>query len=79
MRAMQDSDGDKIRQFLACDPRWDRAAAYPRAHQIYQERLAKARSELNMDLIQANVTLSWLLDYFERLGALILLRGAPLR
>jgi hypothetical protein len=34
MRAMQDSDGDKIQQFLACDPRWNRAAAYPRAHQI---------------------------------------------
>jgi hypothetical protein len=72
MRAMQDSDGDKIQQFLTCDPQWDRAATYPRAHQIYRELLVKARSELNMDLIQGNVTFSWSLDYFERIEALIL-------
>ena len=28
-----------------------------------------------MDLIQGNVTLSWLLDYFERIEALILAEG----
>jgi hypothetical protein len=72
MRAMQDSDEDKIQQFLACDPRWNRASAYPRAYQIYQQLLAKARSALNMNLIQANVTFSWLFDYFERIAALIL-------
>jgi hypothetical protein len=74
MRAMPDSDEDKIQQFLACDPRWNRAAAYPRAHQIYQELLAKARSELNMDLIQGNVTLNWL-NSVERIEAIILAEG----
>jgi hypothetical protein len=58
MRTMKDSDEDQIHQFLACNPRWNPAAAYPRAHQIYQERLAEAKSGLNMDLIQGNVTLS---------------------
>jgi hypothetical protein len=74
MRAMPDSDADKIRQFLACDHRWNRAAAYPRAHQIYQELFAKARSGLNMDLIQGDVTFScsWSLERFERIAALIL-------
>ena len=72
MRTMKDSDEDQIHQFLACDPRWNPAAAYPRAHQIYQERLAEAKSGLNMDLIQGNVTLSYLLDDFERIEALIL-------
>ena len=51
MRAMKDSDEDQIHQFLATDPRWNPAAAYPRAHQIYQERFAEAKSGLNMDLI----------------------------
>jgi hypothetical protein len=72
MRTMRDSDGDQIQQFLACDPRWNRAATYPHAHQIFQELRAKARSGLNMDLIQGNVILSWSLDYFERIEALIL-------
>jgi hypothetical protein len=72
MRAKQDSDEDKIQQFLACDPRWNRAAAYPRAYQIYQELLAKARSGLNMNLIQANASFGWLLDDLERIAALIL-------
>ena len=72
MRTMKDSDEDQIHQFLACDPRWNPAAAYPRAHQIYQERLAEAKSGLNMDIIQGNVTLSYLLDVFERIEALIL-------
>ena len=75
MHTMKDSDEDQIHQFLACDPRWNPAAAYPRAHQIYQELLAEAKSELNMDRIQGDVTLSYLLDVFERIEALILAEG----